>query len=62
VSIPSDTEGLALALQQTREIMKRCDQLIDRAEREISKVTSIQGQRRPHSFRGGSTVQCRDVD
>jgi len=45
--MPADTEWLALALEQTREIMKRCDQLINRAEREISKFASIQDQR-PH--------------
>jgi len=48
VSIPSDTEWLALGLKQTRETMKRCDQLIDRAERAISKFASIQDRRRPH--------------
>jgi hypothetical protein len=39
VSKPSDVDSkrLALAHRQARDAMKRCDELIQRAERELSK-------------------------
>ena len=46
---PSDTERLALAHKQARDIMKRCDDLIDRAERELSKFTTMPNMSRPRA-------------
>jgi hypothetical protein len=39
MSDPIDTEWLALAHEQAHEIMKCCDELIQRTERELSKFT-----------------------
>jgi len=41
-----DSEGLALARRQTRDAMKRCDELIQRAERELAKIASRSRARR----------------
>jgi hypothetical protein len=48
VSYPSDTEWLALAHEQARDITKRCDELIAQAERELLYLASHPDNRRPH--------------
>jgi hypothetical protein len=48
MSYPSDTEWLALAHEQARDIMKRCDELIARAERELLYFASHRDNLRPH--------------
>ena len=34
-----DSERLALARKEARHVMKRCDELIERAERELSELS-----------------------
>jgi hypothetical protein len=34
-----DSERLTLARKEARDVMKRCDELIERAERELSKLS-----------------------
>lgn len=48
MSNPSDTEWFALAHEQASEIMKRCDELIARAERELLYFPSKPDQIRSH--------------
>lgn len=46
MSHPSETEWLAHFHEQARDIMKLCDELIDRAERELPNLASRPDKRR----------------
>ena len=48
MSNPSDvdSERLALVHKQAGEVMKRCDELIERVEEELTKFVAHRGERR----------------
>ena len=58
MSNPSDvdSEHLALARRQTRDATKRCDELIQRAERELAKIELSRARRTRITAIGGYTA------
>lgn len=58
MSSPSDVDSelLAVGHKQARDTLKRCDELIERAERELSKFTPQSDKKRSHMV---AIARCR---